>query len=140
MSDIDKAGRPTAMKPFSFTAHTAQEQRPRGRAGSNTSTSSATTTASTKSHDQFVFSPHQTPASEKDPFFSHQEFSSLHHPQTHSECRIIMFLPNLIRAAMTQMSCSWPNIGPQDVVLARCLAVIAATAITSAVTMMASEW
>ncbi|KAG8166651.1 hypothetical protein KVR01_002340 [Diaporthe batatas] len=84
MSDIDQAGRTPAMKPFSYTAHAAQEQRPRGRAGSNSSASSATTTASTKSHDQFVFSPHQTPASEKEPFFSHQEFSSLNNPRTQS--------------------------------------------------------
>lgn len=88
MSDTDQAGRPTAMEPFAYTAHAVQEQRPRERAGSNSSASSATTTASTKSHDQFVFSPHQTPASEKEPFFSHREFSSLHHPRSHSKYRI----------------------------------------------------
>lgn len=82
MSDINQAGGQSAMKPSPYTA---QGQRPRGRTGSNSSASSAASTASTKSHDQFVFSPHQTPASEKEPFFSHQEYSNLHNPRTHSK-------------------------------------------------------
>lgn len=86
MSDINQAGRSSAMKPLSYTSHTAQGQRPRGRTGSNSSASSAASAASTKSHDQFVFSPHQTPACEKEPFFSHQEYSSDYHPRTRSEC------------------------------------------------------
>ncbi|KAK2601117.1 hypothetical protein N8I77_010588 [Diaporthe amygdali] len=85
MSDINQAGRPPAMKPFSYTSHTAQGQRPRRRTGSNSSASSAASAASAKSHEQFVFSPHQTPASEKEPFFSHQEYSGSQYPQTHME-------------------------------------------------------
>lgn len=103
MSDIEQAGRPSAMKPFSHTSHTAQEQRPRGRAGSNSSASSASSAASTKSHDQFVFSPHQTPASEKEPFFSHQEFSNLHHPRTRSKCRTVS-IASLVMIIMIQTS------------------------------------
>lgn len=101
MSDINQAGRPSAMKPNAYTSHTAEGQRPRGRTGSNSSASSAASAASTKSHDQFVFSPHQTPASEKEPFFSHQEYSSLHHPRTHSECSTHFFL-SLVRIIIAQ--------------------------------------
>ncbi|KAJ0123610.1 hypothetical protein J7T55_012075 [Diaporthe amygdali] len=88
MSDINQAGRPPAMKPFSYTSHTAQGQRPHRRTGSNSSASSAASAASAKSHEQFVFSPHQTPASEKEPFFSHQEYSGSQYPQTHTAWRV----------------------------------------------------
>lgn len=141
MSDIEQAGRPSAMKPFSRTSHTVQEQRPRGRAGSNSSASSATSAASTKSHDQFVFSPHQTPASEKEPFFSHQEFSSLNHSRTHRKCKTV-FLGSLVRIIMIQTSGLIRRMSTST--RRRCfgalLCSIAATAITSAVTVMASEW
>lgn len=134
MSDINQPGRPPAMTPFSHASHTAQGQRTRGRTGSNSSASSAASAASTRSHDQFVFSPHQTPASEKEPFFSHQEYAGLNRPGTHSECKPHP-LPSLVRIviAPAPFFVRGSKLGKRTLVWRASVASIAATAITSAV-------
>lgn len=112
------------MKPSSYTSHTAQGQRPRGRTGSNSSASSAASAASTKSHDQFVFSPHQTPASEKEPFFSHQEYSSLHDSRTHSKYNHPFLLSFVKTSSSPNARCMKPDVGSEDVSSARFAAAL----------------